>query len=52
MWNLKNKTNEQNKTGTDSYIQETNWWLLEQRRVGEEVKSVKGIMRYKLPVIK
>ena len=38
MWNLKHKTNEQNrkmnKTETDSQIQETNWWLPEKGGVG------------------
>ena len=29
MRNLKNKTNKQNKTETESQIQGTNWWLPE-----------------------
>ena len=45
MWNLK----KQNKVKTDSQIQRTNEWLLE--GVGE-VKQMKGIKRYKSPVMK
>ena len=52
MWNLKNKTNKQNKTKSDSKIQRTNRWLPDRRQVGEWEKWVKGIKRYKLPVKK
>ena len=31
VWNLKNNTNEYNKTETESQRQRTNWWLLEMR---------------------
>ena len=36
MWNLKIKTNKQNKKNTDSQIQRTNRWLPEGRGVEEK----------------
>ena len=45
MWNLKNKTNEQNKTETGSQIQKMNRWLPWEWSVGRWVKQVRGIKR-------
>ena len=50
MWNLKNKTNEQTKHKTHGYREQT--VVTRGRGVGEWAEWVKGIKRYKLPVIK
>ena len=40
------------KTETDSQIQKTNQCLPVREREGERVKQMKGIKKYKLPVLK
>ena len=52
MQDLKSNTNKETKnTKTDFKIQRTDWWLLKMGRVTGETKWVKGIKKYKLPII-
>ena len=51
MWTLKNKINEQTKTQTHRYREQTDG-CQRGRGLRRWVKIVKGIEKYKLPVIK
>lgn len=51
MWHLNIKTKKQNKTETDSQVQEANYWFQKWEWLGVATRA-KEMKRHKLPVIK